>query len=107
MNRKPVAANMVNQLFNAGDPDQYKRELVQNAIDAGATDIEAGAIRLGEFGEEGGVKAAFVDNGRGMSATEKWPTTSVSCSTAPARSTRKATTTWVRGSLRCRSTPSA
>lgn len=69
MNPNPLAAaNMVNQLFNAGDPDQYKRELVQNAIDAGATDIEAGAIRLAEFGEEGGVKAAFIDNGQGMSA---------------------------------------
>ncbi|HTX94015.1 MAG TPA: hypothetical protein VME67_03740 [Mycobacterium sp.] len=71
MNPNPLAAaNMVNQLFNAGDPDQYKRELVQNAIDAGATDIEAGAIRLAEFGEDGGVKAAFIDNGQGMSATK-------------------------------------
>lgn len=69
MNPNPLAAaNMVNQLFNAGDPDQYKRELVQNAIDAGATDIEAGAIRLAEFGEQGGIKAAFIDNGQGMSA---------------------------------------
>jgi hypothetical protein len=71
MNPNPLAAaNMVNQLFNAGDPDQYKRELVYNAIDAGATDIEAGAIRLAEYGEEGGIKAAFIDNGRGMSPTK-------------------------------------
>jgi hypothetical protein len=65
-----AAANMVNQLFNAGDSDQYKRELVQNAIDAGASDIEAGAIRLADLGDAGGVKAAFIDNGRGMSPTK-------------------------------------
>ena len=55
MNPNPLAAaNMVNQLFNAGDPDQYKRELVQNAIHAGATDIEAGAIRLGDSARRAG-----------------------------------------------------
>lgn len=71
MNPNPrAAANIVRQLHAAGDIDQYKRELVQNAIDAGATNIEAGAIRLADLGDEGGVKAAFIDNGSGMSSSK-------------------------------------
>ena len=61
------AANIIDSTFESGAADQYKRELVTNAIEAGATEVRVTAYRFAEFGSEGGVKAAFVDNGEGMS----------------------------------------
>lgn len=61
------AANIIDSTFESGAADQYKRELVTNAIEAGATEVRVTAYRFAEFGPEGGIKAAFVDNGEGMS----------------------------------------
>jgi hypothetical protein len=62
-----AAAQLVERTFNEGRADQYKRELTINAIQAGATDIHVTAVRINE---ESGIKAAFVDNGMGMSSTK-------------------------------------
>jgi hypothetical protein len=69
-NNPRAAANIIDGLFDEGDSDQYKRELVVNAIQAGATTINVTAFRLSEYGKHGGIKAAFVDNGKGMSGTK-------------------------------------
>lgn len=72
MARNPrAAALLVERTFNEGRSDQYKRELVWNAVQAGAHNILATAIRLdGEGADEWGVKAAFVDDGCGMADTK-------------------------------------
>ena len=59
---------LVDRTYNEGRPDQYIREVVHNAIKAQATKIRLTGIRLSEYGVEGGVKLACVDNGYGMSA---------------------------------------
>lgn len=64
------AALLINRTFNEGDLHQYKRELVKNAIQAFATEVRYTAVRFADYGEIGGVKAAFVDNGVGMSSTK-------------------------------------
>jgi len=64
------AALLINRTFKEGEIDQYKRELVKNAIEANATEIRTTALRLEDLGDEGGVKAAFVDNGDGMSSNK-------------------------------------
>jgi hypothetical protein len=60
------ATNLIDTTFESGDIEQYKRELVTNSLEAGATKIYLTAHRLEPYGPEGGVKAAFVDNGKGM-----------------------------------------
>lgn len=61
-------AGLINRTYNEGTPDQHKRELVWNGVESGATEIRATAIRLSAYENEGGIKAAFVDNGEGMTA---------------------------------------
>lgn len=69
MARNPqAAALLIDRTFNEGEIDQYKRELVVNAFQSGATLVRATAIRIEDYGKTGGIKAAFVDNGRGMSS---------------------------------------
>lgn len=72
MARNPrAAALLVDRTFNEGRPDQYKRELIWNAVQAGARNIFATAIRLdGPGADKWGVKAAFVDDGIGMADTK-------------------------------------
>lgn len=60
-----ATAGLIDRTFHEGQWDQYKRELVQNSIDAGATRIQLTMVRL--KGSKG-LKRAFVDNGCGMSA---------------------------------------
>lgn len=59
------AATLLRSVFDAGEADQYKRELVANSIEAGATEIIVTGFRMPND-TSGGVKAAFVDNGRGI-----------------------------------------
>jgi hypothetical protein len=62
-----AAAVLIDQNFNSGALDQYKRELVSNAIQHGkATKVRVDAYRFEQFGETGGIKSAYVDNGCGM-----------------------------------------
>jgi hypothetical protein len=63
-----ATAAWINRTYGEGTPDQHKRELVWNGVEAGATEIRATAIRLSGYGDVGGIKAAFVDNGEGMTA---------------------------------------
>lgn len=62
-----AAAQLVDRVFNEGRADQFKRELVVNSMQAGATKIVVTAVRVEE---DGGFKAAFVDNGMGMASTK-------------------------------------
>ncbi len=64
------AANIIDATFESGAADQYQRELVTNAFEAGATEVRVTAFRFSEYGAAGGIKAAFVDNGEGMSGTK-------------------------------------
>lgn len=66
-----AAALLVDRTFNESPVGQYRRELVVNSLQAEATEIGVTGIRLQDWdGEESGIKAAFVDNGFGMSDTK-------------------------------------
>jgi len=73
MARNPkAAARLIETTFNEGQPDQYKRELVWNAVQAKARNIYATAVRLDAPDvadpNTAGIKAAFVDDGVGMAS---------------------------------------
>lgn len=63
-----AAAVIIQRTYRDGLADQYKRELIQNAIEAGAQSIYISAVRMPELGPISGVKAAYVDDGEGMTA---------------------------------------
>lgn len=70
-NNAVAAAELVRRTFDEGRPDQYKRELVQNSIDAGAKNIYTTVARLADRGSKvSGIKRAFVDDGRGMAPSK-------------------------------------
>lgn len=69
-----AAAQMVKRTFDSGTTDQFKRELVKNGFQAGATQVEVTVCRVPRSPgqRQSGIKRVFVDNGHGMSR-EKLP----------------------------------
>jgi len=71
MSHSPAnAAQLIKRTFSEGNLDQYKRELVKNALQAGAENVLVTGVRLPDFGKNGGVKFAVVDDGTGMAPNQ-------------------------------------